>query len=303
MLSPACYLRARPRLQWSLPRGPLNLGERTLVMGIVNVTPDSFSDGGRYSATEAAVRHALRLLDDGADLLDLGAESTRPGAAPLLADEEQARLLPVLRALRQLRPEVLVSIDTYHAATARVAIAEGADVINDVSGLLWDERMAETLARAQPAPGVVLMHTRGRPSEWAALPSLEPAGVAPMIVEQLQQRLAAARTAGIAAETILLDPGFGFGKRGEENIALLASFETLHELGRPLLVGLSRKGFLASPKRQDDAGSEARLQATIAGNTAAILAGAHMLRVHDVPAAQSAASVADRLLDAGESGS
>ena len=293
-------LCSRSRFQWSLPRGPLALGERTLVMGIVNVTPDSFSDGGRYDGTDAAVRHGLRLLDEGADLLDLGAESTRPGAVPLTAGVEQARLLPVLRELRRARPETLLSVDTYHAATARAALALAADVINDVSGLLWDPAMAEALAQARPAPGVVLMHTRGRPVEWASLPALRPEAVVPLVLDGLQECLRAAQAAGIATESIVLDPGFGFGKHGDENVHLLAGFAELHALGRPLLAGLSRKGFLMAADARNEAVSEARLEATIAGHAAAILAGAHLLRVHDVPAARSAASVGDRLLRARE---
>lgn len=269
-------------------------------MGIVNVTPDSFSDGGRYEGTEAALRHGLRLLDEGANLLDLGAESTRPGAEPLQADEEQARLLPVLRELRRLRPEALLSVDTYHAATASAALAAGVDAVNDVSGLLWDPAMAETLARARPAPGVVLMHTRGRPTEWSGLSALPLNDVVPLVVEGLEERLRVAEAAGIPTDSVLLDPGFGFGKRGEENLQLLAGFAELHALGRPLLIGISRKGFLMAPAARNEASSEARLEATIAGHTAAILAGAHVLRVHDVPAAQSAVSVGDRLLRAHE---
>ena len=269
-------------------------------MGIVNVTPDSFSDSGRFALAETAVRHGLRLLEEGADLLDLGAESTRPGATPMSAADEQSRLLPVLRELRRVRPEALLSVDTYHRATAQAALVAGTDIINDVSGLLWDEAMSESLAQARPAPGVVLMHTRGRPTEWAALPEIEAGEVVPLIVRELRGRLAAGVAAGIATDTILLDPGFGFGKRGEENVALLAGLEMLHRLGRPLLIGLSRKGFLMLPELRNEAASEARLEATIAGNTAAILAGAHMLRVHDVPAARSAVSVGDRLLAARE---
>ena len=300
MISSRPLSRSRPRFSWSLPSGSLALGERTLVMGIVNVTPDSFSDGGSYGSAEAATRHGLRLLDEGADLLDLGAESTRPGAVPLTSEAEQARLLPVLQELRRLRPDALLSVDTYHAATARAALAAAADVINDVSGLLWDPGMGETLAQARPTPGVVLMHTRGRPTEWAHLPALRPEAVLPLVGEELRQRLAAAEAAGIATEALLLDPGFGFGKRGEENLHLLAGFAELHALGRPLLAGISRKGFLMAPEARNDASSEARLEATIAGHTAAILAGAHMLRVHDVPAARSALSMADRLLRAQE---
>ena len=279
------------------------LGERTLVMGIVNVTPDSFSDGGRHVSVGAAVAHGLRLLEEGADLLDLGAESTRPGAVALSAEEEQSRLLPVLRELRRVRVEAMLSVDTYHAATAEAALAMGADVVNDVSGLLWDEAMGPVLATARPAPGVVLMHARGRPAEWSRLPALAAGEVLPMVRDGLRERMAAAAAVGIAAESVMLDPGFGFGKRGEENVALLAGMAELHTLGRPLLTGLSRKGFLATGEgRSNQAAGEARLHATIAANTAAILAGAHALRVHDVAAARVAAAVGDRVLAARATG-
>jgi len=286
----------RPRSTWQLPRGAVAMGERTLLMGILNVTPDSFSDGGRHGSVEAAVRHGLTMLEEGADLLDVGAESTRPKATPLGAEEEMARLLPVLLALRRARPEVLLSVDTYHAATAEAALAAGADVINDVSGLLWDGAMGGVLARAVPAPGVVLMHTRGRPGEWTAMPPLEGGEVVAVVREDLRERLAAGLAAGLEPEAVMLDPGFGFGKWREENLALLAGMGALEELGRPLLIGLSRKGFLVPASSRRDAGSEERLHATIAANTAAILAGAHALRVHDVAAARAAASIADRLL-------
>ncbi len=268
-------------------------------MAILNITPDSFSDGGRHASTEAAVAHGLALLDQGADLLDLGAESTRPNAAPLSATDEQARLLPVLTALRRARPDALLSTDTYHAATAQAALALGTDVINDVSGLLWDPTMPSTLAAATPAPGLVLMHTRGTPRQWSAQPPLAPGTVLPLVLNDLRDRLAEATAAGIPPDTTVLDPGFGFGKAGHENDELLAHLAGLHTLNRPLLIGLSRKRFLAeaSPvSSPHDAASESRLHATIAANTAAILAGAHVLRVHDIPAARAAAAVADRLL-------
>ena len=272
-------------------------------MGIVNITPDSFSDGGRYFSTgssEAAVEHGLRLLAEGADLLDLGAESTRPGAVPITAAEEQARLLPVLQALRRERPDAVLSVDTYHAATALHALGNGAEVINDVSGLTWDAGMAAGVAAQQPQPGLVLMHTRGRPSEWHSLPPLPPESVAPLVLNGLLRQLDLALYEGIARDHIVLDPGFGFGKLGAiENFALLRELANLHALELPLLAGLSRKGFLQS--RSPDAGasqSEARLYATLAANTAAILAGAHILRIHDVTAAREAAATADTLLDA-----
>ena len=294
----------RPRFLWHLPRGPILLGDRTVLMGILNLTPDSFSDGGRFPTEQQALTHALTLLDQGADLLDLGGESTRPNATPLSAADEQTRLLPVLTALRRARPAALLSVDTYHATTARAALAAGADLINDVSGLLWDPRMAATLAASTPAPGLVLMHTRGTPAEWPTLPALAPETIPGLVLNDLRDRLAAATAAGIPPDTIALDPGFGFGKRGEENYPLLAHLADLHTLDRPLLIGLSRKRFLAPPtssgsSTNQDSASEARLHATIAANTAAILAGAHILRVHDLPAAHAAATVADRLLNQG----
>jgi len=267
----------RPRFQWRLRNRSLALGERTLVMGILNATPDSFSDGGRFLDPRAAVDHALRMLDEGADLIDLGGESTRPNAAPISPDEEQARVLPVLRAVLAARPEAILSIDTYHAETARRAIEAGAEIVNDVSGLLWDDAMAATCAALHC--GAVLMHTRGRP-----------------------QGVEAALTAGIARDAIVLDPGFGFGKAHEENYSLLSHLNDLHTLGFPLLIGLSRKGFLRralAPRESSLAPAQAGQaieDATLAANTTAILAGAHILRVHNVGATRTAAEIADCIL-------
>ena len=295
-------LLRRPRFLWRVGERDILLGERTLVMGILNCTPDSFSDGGRHSSVEAAVAHGMAMLEQGADLLDLGAESTRPGATPVTPELEQARLLPVLRHLRRARPEALLAVDTYHATTAVTALAAGADVINDVSGLLWDGAMAHALAAAEPRPGLVLMHARGTPASWAALPPLVAGAETELVRTGLAEQLAVAVAAGLAPESLVLDPGFGFGKRGEENMALLARLGELHGLRRPLLVGLSRKGFLAGarPPRQPDSGpgSAERLYATVAANTAAVLAGAHVLRVHDITAGCEAATMGDRLLAA-----
>lgn len=293
----------RPRLNWQLPRGLLQLGERTMLLGILNCTPDSFSDGGRHTSVDDAVRHGLTMLDEGADILDLGAESTRPGASPVEALLEQERLLPVLRRLRQLRPHALLSVDTYHASTASLALAAEADIINDVSGLLWDPAMAPALVKASPTPAVVVMHARGTPLTWRSLPPLPPGQETGLVRTELARQLAVAVAAGIPTEAVVLDPGFGFGKRGDENIALLAHLPVLHALGRPLLVGLSRKGFLASAGEPIAPGStpalsESRLQATTAAHTAAVLAGAHLVRVHDVAAARAAVSLADRLQQA-----
>jgi dihydropteroate synthase len=270
----------------------LPLGRRTVLMGIVNVTPDSFSDGNRFLRPSAAVDHALRLLDDGADLIDLGGESTRPDATPATATEEQERIAPVVKAILKARPTAVLSVDTYHAETAERMVDAGAEIINDVSGLLWDQQMAAVLAKSQP--GAVLMHTRGAPKTWSTLAKLPHADILPLVVSGLAHTLTLARTAGIKRETIVLDPGFGFGKLGDENFTLLAYFAELQQFGLPLLAGVSRKRFLTVHLQTRDESN--RLQATTAANVAAILAGAHVLRVHDVAAARTAASVADAVL-------
>lgn len=284
---------------WRLRTHALELGTRTLVMGIVNVTPDSFSDGGLYLDPKAAVAHALELLDEGADLLDLGAESTRPGAhaggadADVSAEEEQARLLPVLTEILRARPDAVISVDTYKAATARAALEAGAAIINDVSGFTWDAEMAHVCAEAQC--GVVLMHTRGRPEEWRTQPALEPDAMMADVRAGLETRLAAAAHAGIAAEAIVLDPGYGFGKRGAANYALLARQQELLELGRPLMVGLSRKSFLTLGTANGGRAltAEEREAASVAAMTEAIRRGASIVRVHAVRAAVEAARSAD----------
>lgn len=300
-------LHPRPKHLWRLRTRTLSLGERTLIMGILNVTPDSFSDGGKFFALDAAVEHALDLLDSGAHLLDIGAESTRPNAIGLSPTEEQARLLPVVEAIRRSRPAATLSVDTYHGSTARAAIDLGVEIINDVSGLTWDPAMTLTLADGGPPPGLVLMHTRGTPPEWHTLPPLDPATVEPLVRRELSTRLETATRAGIPLNRIILDPGFGFGKLGHENYSLLARLGSLHALGRPLLVGLSRKGFLSPARSATHVGNTftnapppvaLRIHATLAANTAAILAGAHVIRVHDVSAAVEAACVADAILAA-----
>ena len=261
-------------------------------MGILNVTPDSFSDGNQFHQPSNAVIQALAMLDQGAGILDIGGESTRPNAQPISAEEEQARVLPVIAAILCARPSAILSVDTYHAETAQAALDLGAEIINDVSGLLWDPQMAAVLRNS--GPGVVLMHTRGRPQEWPHLPPLAAGEVIPLVLNGLRANLARAQTAALPPDTIVLDPGFGFGKQGAENMELHAGLEQLAALGYPLLVGTSRKRFLTSQGLH--AAPEARLAASTASNTAAILAGAHILRVHDVAAAAAAAHVADALL-------
>jgi dihydropteroate synthase len=304
-------MTASPRKSssWRLRTRTLELGQRTLVMGIVNVTPDSFSDGGLFFDPQAAVAHAMQLLDEGADLLDLGAESTRPGSraggaagspfAPLVnAEEEQARLLPVLKGILSARPGAIVSIDTYKAETARAALTAGAEIINDVSGFAWDAGMAAVCAEFRP--GVVLTHTRGLPEEWHALPHLAPDAMLAAVRDGLAGSIATATAAGISPETIVLDPGYGFGKRFDENYALLARQEELLALRRPLLAGLCRKAFLgrtlAPLHGGNDAPVDARENASLAALVAAILHGASIVRVHAVRPAVEAARIVDALL-------
>jgi dihydropteroate synthase len=232
------------------------------------------------------------MLDDGADILDLGGESTRPNSVPIAPAQEQARVLPVLRAILAARPDAILSIDTYHAETARLAVEAGAEIVNDVSGHLWDPAMSATCAAL--GCGAILMHTRGRPNQWRTQPALAPGEVMPLVLGDLHARTHAALAAGVARDSIVLDPGFGFGKILDENYPLLAHLDAFHALGFPILAGLSRKSFLTRPLAP---ASDPELPTTVA-NTAAILAGAHILRVHDVAPARQAAALADRLLEA-----
>ena len=282
----------RPRYTWRLRSRNLPLGRRTVLMGILNVTPDSFSDGNKFFNPHAAIDHALWMLDAGADLIDIGGESTRPDATPLSPSEEQERILPIVGAILRLRRDALLSVDTYHSSTAERAAQTGAEIINDVSGLIWDPAMGKVLARERT--GSILMHTRGAPRGWSSLPPLPHADIIPMIVAGLSHSLSLAKAAGVERTSIVLDPGFGFGKTGDENFTLLAHYSELHQFGVPFLAGVSRKRFLTTHLRSNDDWS--REQATTAANTAAILAGAHILRVHDVPAARAAATVADSIL-------
>lgn len=308
----------RPVFNWNLGTHAVELGKRTMIMGILNVTPDSFSDGGIYLDPEKAVDHALQLLDEGADILDIGGESTRPGARvvtanqaeskediaaqglqteklPVSAEEELRRVLPVVTNIKKLCPNAVLSIDTYKATVARAAIAAGAEIVNDVSGLRWDKAMPKTIADANC--GVVLMHMRGRPEEWRTL--APPGDVVLLVKRELRQWAEAAVLAGVRREKIALDPGFGFGKNFEQNYPLLSRFQELQSLGFPLLAGVSRKSFIGRmlAKNGKDAPVSERLNGTLAAETALILKGAHILRTHDVKAAVEAARVADAILE------
>jgi dihydropteroate synthase len=295
---------ARTVTHWKLRSRTLELGKRTLVMGVLNITPDSFSDGGIFLEPNAAVRRGLELIEEGADLLDLGAESTRPGvkvgveAAQVSAEEEQARLLPVIAGILKAKAEAIISVDTYKAATAKAALSLGAEIVNDVSGFTWDAEMASVCA--ETGCGVVLMHTRGYPDEWRRQEKLPPNGLMGLVRDELAESLLRAAKEDVAPETIVLDPGYGFGKKFEENYVLLARQAELLELGRPLLAGVSRKSFLGHTLSELFGGKqapvEAREIASIAGLVTAILNGASIVRVHDARPALEAARIADAVL-------
>jgi dihydropteroate synthase len=311
----------RPVFQWNLGARALELGKRTLIMGIVNVTPDSFSDGGQFLDRERAIEHAERLLDEGADILDIGGESTRPGArvdagAPATSEEKKGpaatprvagasavsteeelkRVLPVIAELKKKHPTAVLSVDTYKADVARAAVAAGAEIVNDVSGFRWDARMAKTITELKC--GAVLMHMRGRPEEWRTLPP--PGDIVLLVKRELKEWAEKAVLAGVRRERIVLDPGFGFGKSFDENYPLLGRFSELQAAGFPLLAGTSRKSFIGRTLGSDgkDVAPEGRLFGTLATQTALILKGAHILRTHDVKAAAEAARVADAILQA-----
>jgi dihydropteroate synthase len=292
----------RPIFQWNIGSRVLELGRRTLIMGVVNVTPDSFSDGGLYLDAEKAVARAEQLLDDGASIIDVGGESTRPGVStsePVSEEEERRRVLPVIRDLKRRRPDAIVSVDTYKAGVARAAIEVGAEVVNDVSGFRWDpaSKMAKTLAELRV--GAVLMHSRGRPAEWGSLPPIGDPVL--MVKRDLRQWAEAATLAGIKRDRLVLDPGFGFGKRFDENYPLLAHFAELQQMGFPLLAGVSRKSFIGRTLARDgkDAGVPERLYGTLAAETGLILKGAHILRTHDVRFTVDAARVSDAMVARG----
>jgi len=295
----------RPVFDWNIGSRVLPLGKRTLIMGIVNVTPDSFSDGGQFLDPDKALAHALQLLDDGADIVDIGGESTRPGAKVAAATsarkadapkavtekEELGRVLPVIQKLKKQRPDAVISIDTYKANVARAAIEAGAEIVNDVSAFRWDPAMAKTVAERKC--GAVLMHMRGRPEEWR---TLEPvADIVVLVKRELRAWSDAALLAGVKRERMVLDPGFGFGKNFEQNYPLLRRFDDLHQLRYPLLAGVSRKSFVGRMLAQNghDAPVDQRLYGTLASETATILKGAHIIRTHDVRASRDAARAAD----------
>jgi dihydropteroate synthase len=270
---------------------PCALGARTWVMGVLNVTPDSFSDGGRFAAAEAAVEAGLAQLADGADIVDVGGESTRPGAAPVAADEEIRRVVPVVEGLRR-RHAGFVSVDTTKAAVARAALDAGADLVNDVSGFRFDPAMAALVAQRR-VPAVV-MHLRGDFAGMHRQPAYR--DVAREVAQELAESLRDAQRAGVERGQVLLDPGLGFAKDAAHTLELLRRLPELQALGRPLLVGPSRKSFIG---RVLDLPAGERVFGTAAAVAASILAGAHVVRVHDVRPMVEVARVCDAILAAG----
>jgi len=266
----------------------LELGDRTLVMGIVNVTPDSFADGGVRLDPDVAIAGAIKMVADGADLIDIGGESTRPGAPDVPADEELRRISPVLEGLRG-RVKVPVSIDTYKAAVAERALDLGAVIVNDISALTYDRELAGVVARRRAA--VVLMHNRGRSADMYAQAHYEE--VAGEIVRDLRARIRDAEAAGIPRDAIIVDPGLGFAKRAEHTFEALANLSALAALERPILCGPSRKSFLRAAL--GDVPARERLWGSAAAVTAAVLLGAHIIRVHDVTEMVQVIRVADRI--------
>ncbi len=287
----------RPVFEWQIGSRALQLGKRTLIMGVVNVTPDSFSDGGETFDRERAVEYALKLLQEGADIIDVGGESTRPGAkvsgtdAVVTEKEELERVIPVIAGVKKKSPKATISVDTYKSGVARRAVEAGAEIVNDVSGFLWDPKMAKTLAELKC--GAVLMHMRGRPQEWRTLPPVS--DIVTLAKRELRERSDAAVLAGMKRERMVLDPGFGFGKNHEENYPLLRRFEEFHQLRFPLLIGISRKSFVGRALARDgkDAPVTDRLYGTLAAETVAIMKGAHIVRTHDVSACADAVRIAD----------
>jgi len=273
---------------WRCRDRELPLGERTLVMGIVNVTPDSFSDGGMFEDVDAAVKHGLQLLEEGADVLDIGGESTRPGSDPVDEDEERARVLPVLEGLRREAPEALLSVDTRKATVARDALAAGADVVNDISAGT-DPEMFGVVASTKA--GMVLMHMRGEPQTMQADPHYE--DVVTEVRGFLAERFEVAVAAGIGRDRLCIDPGIGFGKDLAHNVALLRSIGSFRELGVPVLVGVSRKRSIGELSGADDPAD--RLEGSVAAAVWCASQGVEMVRVHDVGPTVRALRVVDAI--------
>ncbi|MGB6483046.1 MAG: dihydropteroate synthase [Candidatus Acidiferrales bacterium] len=278
----------RTKFRLCLPSRTLVLGERTLIMGVLNVTPDSFSDGGKFLKPQVAVAYALEMERAGADILDIGGESTRPESKALRANEELGRILPVLKMLRG-RLKIPISVDTQKVEVAQAAISAGAEIVNDISALRFDNEIAGLVARQKA--GIILMHMRGKPRTMQKGPFAR--DVMRDVIKGLSDALRRAKQAGIERRQILLDPGIGFGKNYRQNFEILAGLPELAQLGYPFVVGTSRKSFIGAAL--DNVPAEQRAWGTAATVAASILGGAHIVRVHDVKEMAQVAKIADRV--------
>jgi dihydropteroate synthase len=277
-----------PIRQWRLARRSLPYGERTLVMGVLNVTPDSFSDGGEFLSLDRAVAHAAQMIAEGADIIDIGGESTRPGSAFVTKAEELQRVIPVIERLAA-KASVPISIDTTKSPVARAAIAAGAEIVNDISGLRFDALIADEAAKAKA--GLVLMHSRGTPKTMQQLPPAD--DIMSEVIGDLRKSVLVAEERGVARDSIAIDPGIGFGKTVAQNVELISKLDLLASAFAefPIMIGTSRKSFIG--KLLDGAPADRRLHGTIASVVASVLNGAHIVRVHDVKAALEAVRIAD----------
>lgn len=265
----------------------LELGRRTLVMGVLNVTPDSFSDGGLFYEPERAVERALEMVEEGADIIDIGGESTRPGSEPVPLEEELRRVIPVIEAVAR-EVEVPISVDTYKAKVAEEALRKGASIVNDISALGFDPEMAEVVARHGAA--LILMHIKGTPRDMQKDPQYE--DVLGEIRAYLRERIARAEAAGVSPDAIVVDPGIGFGKKLEHNLEILRNLDRLQDLDKPILVGPSRKTFIGQILGVDVSD---RLYGTLGAVAHSVMKGAHIVRVHDVKAARHVVDVIDAI--------
>ncbi|MBL8150562.1 MAG: dihydropteroate synthase [Blastocatellia bacterium] len=268
-----------------LPDRSLELGQKTFVMGVLNVTPDSFSDGGKFLSVDRAVEHALKMVSEGADIIDIGGESTRPGAEPVSAKEESERIIPVIESIKR-KVSITISVDTYKSEVAARAVKAGAEIINDISGFKFDPEMAQVAAKTEAA--VCLMHTRARPKVMQQLPPSN--DIWTDIETYLKDSLNTAKAAGVRNESILLDPGIGFGKTLEDNLKILAQLKRFNSFNLPILIGTSRKSFIGKIVESDN-----RLMGTAATVAVAAIFGAHIVRVHDVAEMVEVVKVVDSI--------
>ena len=276
--------------QWKLARRSLPYGERTLVMGVLNVTPDSFSDGGQFFSFDRAIAHAEQMIDEGADIIDIGGESTRPGSEFVSVEEELRRVIPIIEQLT-VNASVPISIDTTKSVVAQASLQAGAEIVNDISALRFEPSLADEVAKANA--GLVLMHSRGTPKTMQQLPPA--ADIMTEVIDGLRESIAVALQHRVAADSIAIDPGIGFGKTAEQNVELIASLGQFADAFAdfPIMIGTSRKSFIG--KLLDGAPADQRLYGTIASTVASVMNGAHIVRVHDVKAAVEAVRVGDAI--------